>query len=179
MNRLVLGLVALIVAASCARTPADSTTPRTATEGRTSPGATEWMADLCATASDLRTGLWTSAKDTEPLRQRLRNQLDTAADEVDAALDELAAIPAAPVDGGDTAVTQLGNELTDLRDALVRSLDELDELPTNASEGRLGQIVGEVWPDAAARAADPFAGVTVSDAMRDAAAGPDCAPFSF
>lgn len=50
-------------------------------------------------------------------------------------------MPAASVDGGDTAVTQLGNELTDLRDALVRGRDELD--------------------------ADPFAGVTVSDAMRE------------
>lgn len=179
MSRLVLGLVALVAVASCARPLADSTTPRTTTEGRTSPGATEWMADLCATASDLRTGLWTSAEGTEPLRQRLRDQFDTAADEVDAALNELAAMPAAPVDGGDTAVTQLGNELTDLRDALIRGRDELGALPTDASEERLGQVVGKVWPDAAARAADPFAGVTVSAAMRDAAAGPDCAPFSF
>lgn len=180
MSRLVLGLVALLVAASCAKTPADSTTtPRATTEGRPSPEATEWMADLCATATDLRTGLWTSTKDAEPLRQRLRDQLDTAADEVDAALNELAAMPAAPVDGGDAAVTQLGDELTDLRNALVRGRDELDALPTDASEERLGQVVGKVWPDAAARAADPFAGVTVSDAMREAAAGPDCAPFSF
>jgi hypothetical protein len=179
MSRLILGLVALLVAASCARTPTDSTTPRTTTEGRMSPGATEWMADLCATASDLRTGLWTSAKDTEPLRQQVRDQLDTAADEVDAALNELAAMPAAPVDGGDTAVTQLGDELTDLRDALVRGRDDLDALPTDAGEEQLGQVIGEVWPGAAARAADPFAGVAVSDAMRDAAAGPDCAPFSF
>lgn len=179
MSRLVLGLVVLVAAASCTTPSADSTTPPTTTEGRPSPGAVEWMADLCTTASDLRTGLWTSAKDTEPLRQRLRDQLDTAANEVDAALDELAAMPAAPVDGGDTAVTQLGNELTDLRDALVRGRDDLDELPTDSSEGRLGQVVGKVWPDAAARAADPFAGVTVSDAMRDATAGPECVPFSF
>ena len=178
MIRLVLGLVVLLAAASCA-TSADTTTPRTTTEGRPSPGAKEWMADLCATASDLRTGLWTSAKDIEPLRQQLRDQLDTAVDEIDAALDELAAIPAAPVEGGNTAVAQLGNELTDLRDALVRGRDELDALPADAGEERLGQVVGEVWPDAAARAADPFAGVTVSDAMRDAAAGPECAPFSF
>ena len=179
MSRLVLGLVVLLVAAGCARTPADTTTPRTTTEVRPSPGATEWVANLCATATDLRTGLWTSAKDTEPLRQRLRDQLDTAADEVDATLAELAAMPAAPVDGGDTAVTQLGNELTDLRDTLVRGRDELDALPTDASDERLGQVIGKVWPDAAARAADPFAGVTVSDAMRTAATGPDCAPFSF
>jgi hypothetical protein len=174
-----LGLVALVAIAGCARTPEDSTTPRTTAEGRTSPGATEWMADLCATATDLSTGLWTSAKDTEPLRQRLRDQLDTAADEVDVALNELAAMPAAPVDGGDKAVTQLGNELTDLRDALARGRDDLDALPTNAGEEQLGQVIGEVWPDVTARAADPFAEVTVSDAMRDAAAGPDCAPFSF
>jgi hypothetical protein len=77
------------------------------------------MADVCATATDLRTGLWTSAKDTAPLRQQLRDQLDTAADEVDAALTELAAMPAAPVDGGSTVVSQLGNELTDLRDAIT------------------------------------------------------------
>ncbi|MFC4854620.1 hypothetical protein [Actinophytocola glycyrrhizae] len=179
MSRLVLGLVVLIAAASCTTTPADSTPPPTTTEGRPAPAATAWMADLCTTASDLRIGLWTSAKDTEPLRQQLRDQLDTAADEVDAALDELAAMSAAPVDGGDTAVTQLGNELTDLRDELVRGRDDLDELPTDASEKRLGQVVGKVWPNAAARAADPFTGVTVSDAMRDAAAGPDCAPFSF
>ncbi|MGB3442310.1 MAG: hypothetical protein WBA97_26510 [Actinophytocola sp.] len=178
MSRLVLGLVVLVAAASCT-TSADSTMPRTTTEGRPSPGAAEWMADLCTTASDLRTGLWTSAKDIEPLRQQLRDQLDTAAGEVDAALDELAAMPPAPVDGGDTAVTQLGNELTDLRDALVRGRDELDALPTDASEQRLGQVLGKVWPDAAVRAADPFAGVMVSAAMRDAAAGPDCAPFSF
>jgi hypothetical protein len=178
MSRLVLVLVALVVAAGCARTPADTTTPHT-TEDRTSSGATEWMANLCTTASDLRTGLWTSAKDTEPLRQRLRNQLNNAADAVDAARNELAAMPAAPVDGGDTAVTQLGNELTNLRDALVRGRDDLDALPTDASDERLGQVIGNVWPDAAARAADPFAGVTVSDAMRDAATGPDCAPFSF
>jgi len=137
------------------------------------------MADLSATASDLRTGLWTSAKDTEPLRQRLRDQLDTAADEVDAALNELAAMPAAPVAGGDKALTQLSNDLTDLRDALVRGRDELDALPTDASEERVGQVIGKVWPDAAARAANPLTGATVSDAMRDAAAGPDCAPFSF
>jgi len=80
---------------------------------------------------------------------------------------------------GDTAVTQLGDELTDLRDGLVRGRAELDALPTDAGEERLGQVIGEVWPDAAARAADPFAGVAVSDAMRDAAAEPDCAPFSF
>ncbi len=88
-------------------------------------------------------------------------------------------MPAAPVDGGDTAVTQFSDELTDLRDALARGRDDLDALPTDAGEERLGQVIGKVWPDAAARAADPFAGVTVSDAMRDAATGPDCAPFSF
>ncbi|TDV51047.1 hypothetical protein [Actinophytocola oryzae] len=179
MSRLVLGVVVLLVAAGCARTPADTPTPPTTAEVRPSPGATEWMANLCAAATDLRTGLWTSAKDTEPLRQRLRDQLGTAADEVDATLSELAAIAAAPVDGGDMAVTQFGNELTDLRDALVRGRDELDALPTDASDERLGQVVGKVWPDAAARAADPFAGVKVSDAMRDAATGFDCAPFSF
>lgn len=179
MSRLVLGLVALLFVASCARMPADSTKPRTTTEGRPSPGATEWMANLCATATDLRTGLWTSAKDTEPLRQRLRDQLDTAADAVDTSVTELAAMPPAPVDGGDTAVTQFSDELTDLRDALIRGRDDLDALPTDASEEQLGRVVGNVWPDAAARAADPFAGVTVSDAMRTAATGPDCAPFSF
>jgi uncharacterized phage infection (PIP) family protein YhgE len=178
MTRLVLGLVALLIAASCARTPADTATPRT-TKGTTSTAATEWMANLCTTATDLRTGLWTSTKDTAPLRQQLRDQLDTAADEVDAALNELAAMPAAPVDGGDTAVTQLANELTDLQDALIGGRDDLDALPTDASDEQVGQVVGKVWPDAAARAADPFAGVTVSDPMRDAATGPACAPFSF
>lgn len=109
----------------------------------------------------------------------MRDQLATAADEVDTALNELATMPVAPVDGGDTAVTQLGSELTDLRDTLVRGRDELDQLPRDASDERLGQVLGKVWPDAAARAGDPFRGVTVSNAMRDAATGPDCAAFSF
>lgn len=69
MSRLVLGLVVLVAAASCTTTPAGSTTPRSTTEGRPSPGATAWMTDLCITASNLRNGLWTSAKGTEPLRQ--------------------------------------------------------------------------------------------------------------
>lgn len=178
MSRLILGLVVLIAVASCTTTPAEPASPPT-TEGRPAPGAVSWMADLCSAASDLRTGLWGSAKDIVPLRQQLRDQLDTAADEIDATLDELAAIPAAPVDGGDTAVTQLSSKLTDLRNALVRGRDELDALPADASDESLGQVVGKVWPKAAARAADPFAGVPVSDAMRNAATGPDCAPFSF
>lgn len=178
MRALVLVLVAVVGTAGCARTPAAPTTPPTA-DRTTAAGASEWMADLCATASDLRGGLWTSAEATGPLRQRLHDQLNTAAEEVDAALDALDAMPAAPVEGGDAAVTQLGDELTDLRDALVRGRGDLDALPADAGEDRLGQVVGTVWPRAAARAADPFAEVGISDAMRGAAAGPDCAPFTF
>jgi hypothetical protein len=177
MSRFILGLVALLVVASCAKTPAEST--KSTSEANPSPDAAEWMADLCATATDLRTGLWASAKDTGPLRQRLRGQLDTAAGAVDTSLAELAAMATAPVDGGDEAVAQLSDELTDLRNALIGGHDDLDALPANAGDEALGRVLGNVWPAAAARAADPFAGVTVSAPMLDAAVASDCAPFFF
>jgi hypothetical protein len=132
------------------------------------------MTHLCTTAGDLRNGLWASASGGGPLRKRLHDQLDTAAGKVDTALDELSTTPDAPVPGDDTAVTQLGDELGELRDALVRGRDAQDALPADAGEDRLGQVLGAVWPQAAARAAKPFTGVTVSDAMRNAATGPDC-----
>lgn len=165
MRRLVVGLAVLVAATGCT------------TESPAAPppaGGESWMEDLCAAGADLRAGLWGSASGTEPLRQRLRGQLDTASGEVDTALDRLAELPPAPVDGGDTAVAELGDELTDLRDALVRGRDDLDALPAAAGEDQLGRVLGAVWPRAAARAADPFAGVAVSDAMKAAATGPDC-----
>jgi hypothetical protein len=179
MRRLLLGLVVLVVTTACAETPTDPTTSPITPEARIPTGATVWMADLCTIASDLRSGLWASATGTGPLRQRLRDQLDTATAKVDAALEKLAAMPGTPLEGGDTAVTQLNDELAEVRDALARSRSDLDTLPRNASDNRLGQVIGAVWPRAAARAADPFAGIAVSDAMRSAATTADCAAFSF
>ncbi|HEY7595113.1 MAG TPA: hypothetical protein VH969_18315 [Actinophytocola sp.] len=176
MRRPAIGLLVLVAVAvsGCAGTQA-APTASPATDLRVSAGATEWMTDLCTIAGDLRNGLWASATGDGPLRKRLHDQLDTAAGKVDTALGELRTMPDAPVPGGDAAVTQLGDELGELRDALVRGRGALAALPADTGEDRLGQALGAVWPQAAARAAKPFTGVTVSDAMRNAATGPDCA----
>lgn len=126
---------------------------------------------LCKDCGRLRNGLW--ARALGPLRKRLHDQLDTAAGNVDTVLDELSTTPDAPVAGGDTAVTQLGDELDQLRDALVRGRDALDALPADADEDRLGQVLGAVWPPAARAGGEAVTGVAVS-AMRNAATGPDC-----
>lgn len=178
MRNLLLGLVLLVAAAGCSGTPATSVDP--STTGHTATvAAQEWMANLCTTAGELRDGLWTSATGDGPLRQRLRGQLDTAAGVIDTALDTLAATPAAPIEGADAAIGQLNDELTELRDSLVRGLNAMDALPEDADDEQVGQVLATVWPSAAARAADPFSGVSVSEAMRNAATAPGCAPFSF
>lgn len=178
MRNLLLGLVLLVAAAGCSGTPVTAPKP-SAAGGTATVAAQEWMTGLCATAGELRNGLWTSANGDGPLRQRLRGQLDTAAGAIDTALDALDATPTAPIEGADTAIGQLDDELTELRDALVRGLSAMDALPENADDEQVGQVLATVWPRAAARAADPFSGVSVSEAMRNAATAPGCAPFSF
>jgi hypothetical protein len=173
MRRPAIGLLLLVTVSGCAGTPETPTASPTI-DVTVPAGATEWMTDLCTTAGDLRNGLWASATGDGPLRRRLHDQLDTAASKVDTALGELRTMPDAPVLGGDTAVTQLSDELGELRDALVRGRGALDALPADTGENRLGQVLGAVWPQASARAAKPFTGVTVSDAMRNAATGPEC-----
>jgi hypothetical protein len=81
MTRLALGLVVLIAMAGCAGTPVDPTTSPT-TESTIAAGATEWMADLRHRQRPARRVV-ASAKGIGPLRQRLRDHLDTAAGVVD------------------------------------------------------------------------------------------------
>lgn len=179
MKRFTFGVLVLATVVSCAEAPARAPgSPTTTSGGSTIAEATEWMSKLCTIATDLRTGLWTSAKGTLPLRDGSRDQLDTAAQQVDETLDRLAVLPTPPMDGGKAATTQLRNELSDLRDALIGGRDDLDALPANASEQQVGQVMGEVWPRAAARAANPFSDITLSDAIRAAATGPTCTPYS-
>ncbi|OLF11988.1 hypothetical protein BLA60_08105 [Actinophytocola xinjiangensis] len=137
------------------------------------------MADFCTTASELRTGLWSSGAGDGPLRERFQNQLDTAAQKVATTLDRLPSLSDSPVGGGDAAVAQFGDALGELHESLVRGRAALDALPENATEDQNATVVAQVWPRVAARAADPFTGVTVSAAMRTAADTSACAPFSF
>ncbi|GAB3447568.1 hypothetical protein [Actinophytocola sediminis] len=181
MSKLVIGVTVLVALVGCTGTPADSApTPGTTesapetTGGTPAPGAVAWMTGFCTVASDLSRGIYTSSPDTDELRTSMLGQLENTASAIDAAIDRLAELPAAPVDGGDTAVSQFGDELTELRDALARGRDEIDALPTDADDGRLGQVFGTVWPTAAARAARPLTGVTVTDAMRGAATDITC-----
>ena len=178
-RRCALLVLVLVVGTGCA----DSTGSPARSNGPAPASSVAWMDQLCSVADDLRTALWGSATDPggrgDPaaLRDSFDSQLSAAATALEAAVDQLDALPADRPPGGADAATELGDQLTALRDSVVTGQQSLADLPPNAAEPDLGRVMGSVWPEVAARAAKPFDGVPVTDDLKAAAKGSACLAY--